>query len=148
MQPCNRLTEGRALCRTVSRIELGLFHPAQKRIGNDANRTSSLFKCPQDHLRIHAPRITPCASRPHKLSRPFLEVSVNRNDFGARRLQFRTRCRHIHGESLRANDEDHAVSFAGGWIFFFNTRRDWSFLHVTQLTSSAEYLSWQHPGRV
>ena len=46
MQPRNRLTEGRALCRTVSRIELGLFHPAQKRIGHDADRTSSLFKCP------------------------------------------------------------------------------------------------------
>ena len=102
----------------------------------------------QDHHRIHALRITPCASRPHKLSRPFLEVSVNRNDFGGRRLQFSTPCRRIERVSLRANDEDHAVSFAGGWIFFFHTQRDWSFLHVTHLTSSGEHLSWRHPDRV
>ena len=102
----------------------------------------------QGHLRIHALRITPCASRPHKLARPFLEVSVNRNDFGGRRLQFRTPCRRIHGESLRANGHDQPVSCGEKWIVFFRTQQYWSLLHVTHLTSSGEHLSWRHPDRV
>jgi hypothetical protein len=37
------------------------------------------------------------------------------------------------------------VSCDEKWIFFFNTQPEWSFLHVTHLTSSAEHLSWRHP---
>jgi hypothetical protein len=55
-----------------------------------------------------------------RLARPFFEISINRDDFGARRLQFSTPCRDIERVSARTNDHDQLVSCDDRWIFFDN----------------------------
>ena len=80
-------------------------------------------------------RFTPPASLPYGLWLPFLDVSVNRDDFGGRRLQFCTSDRNIERVSARANDHDHLVSCDDIGVLFNNTK-PWSFLHVTHLPRS------------
>jgi hypothetical protein len=74
-----------------------------------------------------------------------LEVSVNRNDFGGRRLQFRTPCRRIHGESLRANGHDQPVSCGEKWIVFFRTQQYWSLVDIplTQQPTTYRLSRWK-----
>jgi hypothetical protein len=45
-----------------------------------------------------------------RFARPFFELSINRDDFGARRLQFSTAGRDIERVSARTNDHDQLVS--------------------------------------
>src|ERR1700692_4814344 len=68
------------------------------------------------------------------LAGPFFELSINRDDFGARRLQFSTAGRDIERVSARTNDHDQLVSCDDRWIFFVKTKPR-SFWHVMTFTS-------------
>jgi hypothetical protein len=69
-------------------------------------------------------------------SLPFLEMSVNRDDFGGRRLQFGAPSRDIERVSPGANGHDHPVSCDEKWIFSNKENRR-SFSHVTHLPQIA-----------
>jgi hypothetical protein len=66
----------------------------------------------------------------------FLDVSVNRNDFGGRRLQFSAPGRNIERVSPRANGHDHSVSCDEKRIFSNKEKRRF-FSHVTHLPQNA-----------
>jgi hypothetical protein len=72
-------------------------------------------------------------------ARRFFELSINRDDFGARRLQFSASCRDIERVTARTNDHDHSVSCDERWIFFDNTKPR-SFWHVMTFTSKCRDL--------
>ena len=46
----------------------------------------------------------------HRRARPFFELSINRDDFGARRFQFSALRRNIERVTARTNDQDQLVS--------------------------------------
>src|ERR1700676_833486 len=74
-----------------------------------------------------------------RLARSLFESLTNRNDFGARRLQFSASGRDIERVSARTNDHDHSVSCDERWIFFDNTKPR-SFWHVMTYTSKCRDL--------
>src|ERR1700676_3764413 len=74
-----------------------------------------------------------------RLARSLFESLTNRDDFGARRLQFSASCRDIERVSARTNDHDHSVSCDERWIFFDNTKPR-SFWHVMTFTSKGRDL--------
>ena len=74
-----------------------------------------------------------------RLARSLFESLTNRNDFGARRLQFSASGRDIERVSARTNDHDHSVSCDERWIFFNNTKPR-SFWHVMTFTSKGRDL--------
>jgi hypothetical protein len=69
-------------------------------------------------------------------SLPFLEMSVNRDDFGGRRLKFSAPGRNIERVSARADGHDHPVSCDEQWIFSNKAKRR-VFSHVTHLPQNA-----------
>jgi hypothetical protein len=66
----------------------------------------------------------------------FLEVSVNRDDFGPRWLQFKAPGRNIERVSPRANDHDQPVGCDEKWIFSNKENRRF-FSHVPHLPQNA-----------
>jgi hypothetical protein len=63
-------------------------------------------------------------------------VSVNRDDFGARWLQFDAPGRNIERVSARSNDHDQPVGCDEKWIF--SNKEKWRFFsHVTHLPQNA-----------
>jgi hypothetical protein len=75
----------------------------------------------------------------HRRARPFFELSINRDNVGARRLQFSTPCRDVERVSARTNDQDQLVSCDDRRIFFDNTKPR-SFWHVITFTSKCRDL--------
>jgi hypothetical protein len=71
-----------------------------------------------------------------RFSLRFLEVSVNRDDFGPRWLQFKAPGRNIERVSPRANDHDQPVSCDEKWIFSNKEKRRF-FSHVPHLPQNA-----------
>src|SRR6266446_952088 len=70
----------------------------------------------------------------HRFSRRFLDVYINGDDLGARRLQFSTRRRSIKRVSPRTNGHEHPVNHDDGWFFLGNTKPRF-FEHGHTLTS-------------
>jgi hypothetical protein len=70
------------------------------------------------------------------LSLPFLEVSVNRDNFGGRRLQFSAPGRNIERVSARSNGHDQPVGCDEKWIFSNKEKRRF-FSHVIHLPQNA-----------
>src|ERR1700730_1136129 len=73
------------------------------------------------------------------LAGPFFELSINRDNWGARRLQFSAACRDIERVPARTNEHDQLVRCDERWIFFDDTKPR-SFWHVMTFTSKCRDL--------